>query len=177
MRDGSIISIGECMVELARNADGRYGLSYGGDTFNTAVYMARAGLDVSYATRLGDDPYSDGILALAASENVGTSLIGRAKGRNAGLYLIETSPTGERSFHYWRDRAPARDLFDAPNGDAVVTAMTRARLVYLSGHFPLALWSRGSRHTREFTRRRQESWRHGRHRRQLPAPRMGRRQP
>ena len=91
MSDGNIISIGECMIELARGGDGRYGLAYGGDTFNTAVYMARAGAKVSYATRLGDDPYSDGIIALAKSENVDTSLIARAAGRNAGLYMIETT--------------------------------------------------------------------------------------
>ena len=49
----SVVSIGEVMVELSRNPDGRYGLAYGGDTFNTAVYMARAGAEVSYATALG----------------------------------------------------------------------------------------------------------------------------
>ena len=32
-----VVSIGEVMVELSRTADGRYGLSYGGDTFNTPV--------------------------------------------------------------------------------------------------------------------------------------------
>ncbi|NOU04765.1 MAG: sugar kinase [Hyphomicrobiaceae bacterium] len=121
------------MIELARGSDGRYGLAYGGDTFNTAVYMARAGAKVSYATRLGDDPYSDAIIATAKAEHVDTALIARAKGRNAGLYMIETTDTGERTFHYWRDRAPARELFDAANADAVISAMSRARLVYLSG--------------------------------------------
>ena len=33
------------MVELARGNDGRFGMSCGGDTFNTAVYLARAGID------------------------------------------------------------------------------------------------------------------------------------
>lgn len=63
------------MVELARGTDRRFGLSYGGDTFNTAVYLARAGIDVSYATALGDDPYSAGLIALARRETVGTDLI------------------------------------------------------------------------------------------------------
>ena len=106
-----VIAIGECMVELARGSDGRFGLAYGGDTFNTAVYMARGGVDVGYATALGDDPYSAGILALAETERVGTSLIEIMAGRMPGLYVIETTPEGERTFRYWRDAAAARDLF------------------------------------------------------------------
>jgi 2-dehydro-3-deoxygluconokinase len=130
-RRAPIISIGECMVELARGADDRFGLAYGGDTFNTAVYLARAGLDVAYATALGDDPYSAGIIALARNENIDTHLAHIEKGRAPGLYLIETS-AGERTFHYWRDLSPARELFDGSNGEAVIAAMQGAGLIYLS---------------------------------------------
>ena len=130
---GPVVSIGECMVELARGADGRFGLSYGGDTFNTAVYLARCGVPVAYATLLGDEPYSAGIIELARREGIATGLIGSRAGRSAGLYLIETTPAGERTFHYWRDRAPARELFDGARSAAVEAAMARARLVYFSG--------------------------------------------
>ena len=128
-----VVSIGECMVELARGADGRFGLAYGGDTFNTAVYLARAGVPVAYATKLGDDPYSRGILEVARAEHVATDLIATVPGRNAGLYLIETSAAGERTFHYWRDRAPARELFDGESAFAVAAALNDAALAYLSG--------------------------------------------
>ncbi len=129
-----VLAIGEVMIELARGADGRYTLGFGGDTFNTAVYMARAGLDVAYATRLGDDPYSAGVRALAVGEGVATDFMTQVPNRNSGLYLIETSPAGERSFHYWRERAPARELFDA-DGDAAAlqSALRRASLVVFSG--------------------------------------------
>ena len=63
-----VVSIGEVMVEMARATDGRFGIACGGDTFNTAVYLARAGIEVAYATALGDDPYSEGILSLATAE-------------------------------------------------------------------------------------------------------------
>ena len=53
-----VICVGEVMVELARGADNRYGLSFGGDTFNTAVYLARAGIPAGYASAMGDDPYA-----------------------------------------------------------------------------------------------------------------------
>ena len=52
-----VVAVGEVMVEMARGGDGRFGQGCGGDTFNTAVYLARAGVDVAYATALGDDPY------------------------------------------------------------------------------------------------------------------------
>lgn len=126
------VCIGECMVELSRQGE-RYGLAYGGDTFNTAAYMARAGASVGYATALGDDPYSDGIAALIASEDVDGSTIARVPGRNPGLYIIETDAAGERTFHYWRDRSPARELFERPEGARVASAMAASRLVYFSG--------------------------------------------
>ena len=56
--------------QLSRGADNRYGLAFGGDTFNTAVYLARAGIPAAYASAMGDDPYSDRLLALAAAEGV-----------------------------------------------------------------------------------------------------------
>jgi 2-dehydro-3-deoxygluconokinase len=126
---GPVVAIGECMVELARGRDGRFDLAFGGDTFNTAVYLARLGVPVDYATKLGDDVYSDGIRKLALLEGVGDSLIARMP----GLYVIETSPSGERSFAYWRDRAPARELFDGGGTPALLAAMAAARLIYFSG--------------------------------------------
>jgi 2-dehydro-3-deoxygluconokinase len=134
-----IVSIGECMVELVRGADGRFGLAFGGDTFNTAVYIARTGLPVAYATVLGDDPYSQGIRTLARLEGVGADLMATAPGRMPGLYLIETSG-GERTFHYWRERAPARELFELPAGEAAAAAMRQAAAVYFSG-VTLSLYS------------------------------------
>jgi len=139
-KNGRVISVGECMVELARGPDGRFGLNYGGDTFNTAVYLARAGVETAYATALGDDPYSAGITGLAKQERIGTDLVLAVPGRLPGLYLIETSSEGERTFYYWRDRAPARELFELPDADRVTAALEKAALVYFSG-VTLSLYS------------------------------------
>jgi 2-dehydro-3-deoxygluconokinase len=130
---GRFICVGECMVELARGSDDRFALSYGGDTFNTAVYLARSGCAVSYATAVGDDPYSAGIIAIAEQEGISSDLIAIVPGRMPGLYLIETDRAGERSFWYWRDRAPARELFDGAHARAVADALGQASMVYFSG--------------------------------------------
>lgn len=128
-----IVSIGEVMIEMARGQDGRFSQACGGDTFNTAVYLARRGLPVAYATALGDDIYSDRIMALAAAEGIATDLIVRVPGRLPGLYLIETDTKGERTFHYWRDNAPARELFELPDWGRIAESIVGARIVYFSG--------------------------------------------
>src|SRR5205085_8043951 len=106
-----VVAVGEAIIELTRQ-DGRLALDCGGDTFNTAIYLARAGLDVAYATALGDDPYSETIVAMAKSEGIKTDLMLRVPGRLPGLYMIETDAKGERRFRYWRGEAPARELFE-----------------------------------------------------------------
>lgn len=118
-----VAAFGECMLELQGPPFGPPGslrMGQGGDTLNTAVYLARCGeaqgLRVEYATALGDDGFSDGMAARWLDEGVGTALVRRLPGRLPGLYWIETDAQGERRFSYWRDRAAARSYFEAPEG-------------------------------------------------------------
>ena len=39
-----VACIGECMVELSEHADGTVTRAFGGDTLNTALYLARLGV-------------------------------------------------------------------------------------------------------------------------------------
>ncbi|HVG50318.1 MAG TPA: sugar kinase, partial [Xanthobacteraceae bacterium] len=135
-----IITLGEVTIELARGKDGRFGLSCDGDTFNTAVYLARAGLNVSYATALGDDPYSEGVVSLLAAENIARDAVLRTPGRLPGLSLIDVAPNGERRRFLWNDVSPARELFELPEWPRVAEAMVTARLIYFSG-ITLSLYS------------------------------------
>ena len=134
------VCVGEVLIELARGSDGRFSLSCGGDTFNTAVYLARAGIEAAFASALGDDSYSDSIMALAAAEGISGKLVLRVPGRLPGLALIENGPAGERSFRYWREGAPARDLFELPDWMRVAEGLMAARLIYFSG-ITLSLYS------------------------------------
>jgi 2-dehydro-3-deoxygluconokinase len=135
-----IICIGEVLIELARGTDGRFAVGCAGDTFNTAVYLARAGISVGFATALGDDRYSDAMLALAAAEGVTTDLVLRVPGRLPGLSLVEANAEGERTFSYWNDAAPARELFELPDWGRVAESLLTAKLVYFSG-ITLSLYS------------------------------------
>lgn len=101
------------MIEMAPAGEhGLYRRGVAGDTFNTAVYLARLGCAVSYLTRLGDDPCSRDILARLGSEAIDDRLVRQVDGRQPGLYLIDNDTAGERRFTYWRDHSPARDTFD-----------------------------------------------------------------
>ena len=134
------ICVGEATVELARGGDGRFALASAGDTFNTAIYLARAGMPTAFASALGDDPYSDAIVSLAQAEGVATDLILRVPGRLPGLALIDADAQGQRRTHYWREAAPARELFELPNWGRAAEGLLAAKLIYFSG-ITLSLYS------------------------------------
>ena len=130
---GRIACLGECMIELIERPDGTLTRQFGGDTLNTALYLARLGVPTDYVTALGDDPFSEALLAAWRQEGIGTDAVPRLPGRLPGLYMIQTDAAGERRFHYWRDSAPVRQLFDLPETPAIQAALRAAELVYLSG--------------------------------------------
>ena len=126
-------AIGECMIELSDLGGGKLSLAYGGDTLNTAVYLARLGVGVDYATALGDDPWSEEMLAFWGREGVGTDLVQRLPGKLPGLYMIRLGPGGERSFFYWRSDSAARQMLKAGEPDRLAAALAQSRVLYFSG--------------------------------------------
>ena len=139
-----VACIGECMIELSAAAGGLLARAWGGDTLNTAAYLARLGVTVDYVTALGDDPWSDEMVRAWISEGVGTDLVMRVPGRLPGLYLISTDEAGQRRFHYWRDSAPARQLFELPETDRIADALTGYDAIYFSG-ISLSLYGEAGR--------------------------------
>lgn len=85
--------IGECMIELSQQG-AQLTRGFGGDTLNTAVYLARQmpeqALQVHYVTALGTDSFSGEMLqGLAAGEDrdradsaVGKQTAGPVRDRN-----------------------------------------------------------------------------------------------
>jgi 2-dehydro-3-deoxygluconokinase len=128
-----IACIGECMIELSGIdlPTGAARIGFAGDTANMAIYLARAGCDVSYVTNLGTDGFSDRMLQILADEGIATDLIGRHPSRLPGLYAIETDAAGERSFRYWREASAARTLFAGLG--AALADLARFDVICLSG--------------------------------------------
>jgi 2-dehydro-3-deoxygluconokinase len=132
-----VASIGECMIELRHRGERDLELAYGGDTLNFAVYLARLtrrrGVAIDYVTALGEDPYSDAMLAMWRGEGIGCELVARLPGRLPGLYTIRTDEHGERTFTYWRSASAARDLLHGAHGSHIARRLAGYDVLYLSG--------------------------------------------
>ena len=104
------VLVGEGMLELSQEG-AAWRLGYGGDTLNTAIHLARAGIETAYLTAVGSDPFSADLKAKWQGEGLDTSLILTHPTRGSGLYAINTDERGERSFTYWRGESAAREVF------------------------------------------------------------------
>jgi 2-dehydro-3-deoxygluconokinase len=142
------IAIGECMLEVQANGFGPCVLSYGGDTFNTSVYLRRCAspqsIEVSYATGLGVDPLSQQLKQAWAEMGLNLSAIEWIEGKLPGMYLIETDDKGERSFHFWRESSAARAYFQATAETALEKSASTYDCIYFSG-ISLAILDAASR--------------------------------
>ena len=129
-----VACIGEVMIELIAGAGNAAELNVAGDTYNTAVYLARVteGLRVDYVTVLGEDRFSDRILQHMDENGIGTGAVARHPSRTPGLYAIETDEAGERSFTYWRSASAARTLF-GEDGRTPLEVLRNYDLVLLTG--------------------------------------------
>jgi len=131
-----VVALGECMIELRNVEPGLMRQSFGGDTLNTAVYLARlagSAYGVSYATAVGEnDPYSNAMLSSWEGEGIATDFVRRRPNELPGLYTIQVDETGERFFSYWRQNAAARNYFE---GDAspLEARLADVDVFYLSG--------------------------------------------
>lgn len=131
-----ICLIGEVMIELSSIdcATNTAQVGVAGDTYNTAVHLARLLRDsdwtVEYVTLLGQDGLSEQIITQMQAEGVSARLVGRHPDRLPGIYAIELDEKGERSFRYWRAQSAARQLFS--DGLPDLAALDGADAVFLS---------------------------------------------
>jgi len=126
------------MVEIQATADGiRQG--FGGDTLNTAVYLARLArmhhkpINVSYATALGCDALSESMQQAWQQEGIDAGLIVQLEEKLPGLYMIENQPCGERDFYYWRSDSAARYWLTNADLEALFRQLLQFDVIYLTG--------------------------------------------
>jgi len=128
-----LLAIGEVMAEIRTSSDGGFAMGFAGDTYNTAVYAARAlgtAGEVAYLTRVGTEPLSAALMEQAAEEGIDVTHVAVDPDRNIGIYSVSTDAHGERSFHYWRADSAARRLFAV---EETAMFMPQAEIIYLSG--------------------------------------------
>ncbi|AHL34505.1 ketodeoxygluconokinase [Pseudomonas brassicacearum] len=129
--------VGECMIEMLGEPGAAITQTFGGDTLNTAVYLARlsarTAVTVDYMTAVGGDAFSLAMGRSWRNEGISDGHVRVIEGALPGLYFIQTDPHGERRFLYWRGEAAARRMFDGPEADAMLEALAGFDYVYLSG--------------------------------------------
>ena len=111
MAMAEVVCIGETMamvapvhpepLELAREV----AIHTGGAESNVAMYLAGLGHQVTWVSRLGDDPLGHRVLADVAAAGVGTSLVELDKAAPTGVYFKDPRPEGTRVFYYRRGSA------------------------------------------------------------------------
>ncbi|MDP4299040.1 sugar kinase [Leptothrix discophora] len=145
-----VLGIGEAMVEFASTGGDTYRRGFAGDTLNTAWYLAQllsqpgdAPDRVGYYTHVGQDLFSDQLLAFIEASHLDARRIVRAADRSLGLYVIHLTGA-ERHFSYWRDTSAARRLADDLDG---LRAATRdCGLIHVSGITLAVIGATGRRH-------------------------------
>lgn len=127
------------MVEVGLSPDnsGCARVGFGGDTLNTAVYMARclAGSDITcaYVTHLGDDEHARQMTRAWQAEGLDTQYVRRISGEVTGLYTISVDEQGERRFNYWRSNAPVREMLSGADGERLAGELKTFDGLYYSG--------------------------------------------
>lgn len=115
-----IACIGEAMIEMIIDPDTfNATLGVAGDVLNTAIYLRRSlGQEnlVAFVSTIGHDKLSDRISDRIKAEDVSTDFLQHHPTKVPGIYSIQTTEDGERSFSYWRDASAARTMFSSPNG-------------------------------------------------------------
>ncbi len=130
-----VVCIGECMVECIEGGANDGVQRFAGDTFNTAVYMARESRvhEVHFLTAVGQDVTYVRMLQSMEREGLRVDNILQRPDRTVGRYTIHTDGLGERSFTYERGQSAARTLFDDPGSAKQLLRRLDPDLVYLSG--------------------------------------------
>ncbi|UTF61024.1 sugar kinase [Gilvimarinus sp. DA14] len=135
-----IAAIGECMLEMSSGslsdelAKVPAVIGYGGDTLNTAVYLARLGSQSSFVTAMGDDQASQWMISQWQKSGVDTSVVRKDSSKRPGIYHISNDKTGERHFIYWRNDSAAKYILDSDGKAQLLRQqLSHFDFIYFSG--------------------------------------------
>ena len=106
-----IAIIGECLIELSANGSladtSTLNKFFGGDTVTTAVAIARLGGNPTYVTKIGNDGFSEFIIASLQKEKIDTSLIKTNEEQN-GMYIVSHTLENKEVLYYKRKTAATK---------------------------------------------------------------------
>ena len=103
--------------------------TWGGDTSNFAIGVARLGRTSAYLTRVGLDPFGLSFLRLWEKNGVDTSLAGMDNERHTGLYFVSFDG-GKHSLTYYRKDSAASAICPSDLGADLLRGY---KILHLSG--------------------------------------------
>lgn len=110
---GSAITFGEPLVSFAPDSHGRLSLSHqfrpyvGGAELNTAIGLARLGINVAYAAAVGDDAFGHMILDRLRADGVNTEHLHTSSEGSTGVYFKQWAGLRrDTSVFYYRSLSP-----------------------------------------------------------------------
>ena len=129
-----LISLGECLVELSPESCGScYRYAWAGDAINTLFYASRLGLRTGFVSSFGSDLFTTMIREGIQKEGIDLSLTATVPNRQNGLYVIELDPSGEYTFHFWRENSAATETLQRIALEELVEYASRASWFLFSG--------------------------------------------
>ena len=124
-----IFCLGEPLVELNQQSDGRYLPGFGGDTSNCAIAAARQGARVGLLTRIGADAFGEQLQALWQQEGLDTRQVIQDPDAPTGVYFVTHHASGHQ-FSYLRAGSAASRMTPA---SFPPEALTGAQTLHTSG--------------------------------------------
>ncbi|WP_262791257.1 sugar kinase [Catenovulum sp. 2E275] len=131
----SLVSIGECMLELNATDTLNFKRSFAGDTYNTAVYAKRwqSRLSVYYISAIGTDNLSNEMLAQWKGEGLNTQYVAQTPDAQLGIYAISRDDQGKRCVSYWRKESAASQLMSLLKAQNILANLPHFDYVYFTG--------------------------------------------
>lgn len=135
-----VVTLGEALVLLAADQPGPLALAHSftsytaGAETNVAVGLARLGLSVGWASRLGDDAYGHDLLGAFAHEGVDCQKVAMVSGQRTGFMYKGCVDDGrDPPIEYHRKDSAASHM---TAGDLDAVWLTQARHLHVTGVFP-----------------------------------------
>jgi len=105
--------LGDAVVDLIPETDGRLLKCPGGAPANVAVGIRRLGGESAFIGRVGDDPFGSFLVETLNNEGVNTEFMSQDPNQRTSTVVVENAADGERSFTFMV--RPAADLFLQPS--------------------------------------------------------------
>lgn len=129
----SVLTLGETMALFDPITDGpphsgkEYAFRFAGAESNFAVALARLGVSVRWASRVGEDPVGDLIVQTLAAEGVDVRWVTRDAGASTGAFM-KFRDRGKTRVQYFRRGSAASRLAPADVPDGAFDGVTVAHL-------------------------------------------------